>query len=1287
MMYLLKTFISAFLIFTLGITNYLSPVFAEENGIIINSLDALPSSHEEKIFTQAITEPGVMTLLSEKRDFEQHLNSTTLTPELKFSPFSGLNSFLTESGSTFSVNTGGLDPDMPFLEKASGKKIQMHADGKKSKKVNGVRGNISVKVATGTIIQSANGRIIDSSLIDISDLSNTKTEKARSIYQGKIKQTGSKRKGTTQAQMEGFEFGLSGTHLLFSKPVMISIDTPNMTDGIVVDLLTLHEGDTSFNTSGLSVDPNTSCNSDGTASIPDSQVTVKNGKVTFYTCGASSFTMNTVGGTASSNDLKLIIGDCAQIQVYYKGNKNIYNSDPAATGCNTTTSAWPRLRVGTTNIGNGGTTAWTTQTTTGSQNGNTYTATTTLARAVGGRTYTVVINWSYTAPNAYFTMSYNVVLPAGNKQNVKFYYGMDTTVNGADANDVGYYNTGTQTVGIYDNAANQLLAIRYLSGLTWSGYEAGAYNTISSRITSGANFNKTITTTAGDLGFGVNWDFGTGTTGSYSGTVEWRMLPYVSSNVPDLVPSIGQPEPSFMVNQTSQLPFVITNAGNLASSGTTTLVFTVPTNFTGPTAGFTDNGWSCGAVAGSTVTCTKSGSIDPFGTDVVRIPVKPNAAAGGTTANFSVSITNASDSNTTNNTSTIGLQIAVLSQTQTLWLRADAGTSCNTNGCSVSSWADQSGLGRNATQGTVGNQPIYLNGMVNFNPVVNFDTTAKTMSGISSSGMTVFAVRNLSATTGYHTLFASPANTDFSIRSSSGFNGSSNLLYMNGPVAADWSNGTGTPPNFYVNGKQTAIGSTNYHIVRATASGVVNKTYSLSSTFSSRGMSGNDAIAEIMVYNTGVSVTQANQIESYLALKYGITLDQTTPTNYVYSNGSIIWSASIAGSYNRDIAGIGSDVTNSLSQKKSRSINNPSDVMIETGSILSDKMAFMWANNGAATGTITSVPAINGMNRISRAWKVEENNGDLGVLKISYPSSALPGSISIPKLITSSDGTFSGGTTNTYTGTLTGGNWEYLVNISDGTVFSFGQLGDITPPNITSISVASGTLAPSGNFSITVGYSDTGSSINAGSFTGKIYAWDMTGSTWSVTDLAPLYMSLSGTATSSTGNLTISNLPYGKYRFDISITDSSNNTNTTSYTYFVDDIEWTISSATYDIGNVANMAQTFGTGELLVTIRTVGAGFNLSMLRTQDLLYSTEVIPVYSGSTGWGYDLWNGSAFSNALTAHGTSQTLATVVKNINTNGQKNTYTYRLKYGMTPSAYTTAGDYIGKLQFDINLNY
>ncbi len=166
---------------------------------------------------------------------------------------------------------------------------------------------------------------------------------------------------------------------------------------------------------------------------------------------------------------------------------------------------------------------------------------------------------------------------------------------------------------------------------------------------------------------------------------------------------------------------------------------------------------------------------------------------------------------------------------------------------------------------------------------------------------------------------------------------------------------------------------------------------------------------------------------------------------------------------------------------------------------------------------------------------------------------------------------------------------------------TFGQVrGDTTPPTIDSISRASGSLMPIGNFPLVVTYSDTGSTINASSFTGKIFSWDGV-SAWNTTNLAPSYMTLSGAATTSTGNLNVAGLPFGKYRFDVSVADSVGNTVTQSYIYYVDDIEWSISADTYDMGTLLSNIQTFGTGEMIVTIKTVGAGYNLKMIGTNTL--------------------------------------------------------------------------------------
>jgi len=54
-----------------------------------------------------------------------------------------------------------------------------------------------------------------------------------------------------------------------------------------------------------------------------------------------------------------------------------------------------------------------------------------------------------------------------------------------------------------------------------------------------------------------------------------------------------------------------------------------------------------------------------------------------------------------------------------LWLRADLGITLN--GGNVSAWADQSGNGNHATQGTAANQPLYVSSGINGRPTVRFD--------------------------------------------------------------------------------------------------------------------------------------------------------------------------------------------------------------------------------------------------------------------------------------------------------------------------------------------------------------------------------------------------------------------------------------------------------------------------------------------------------------------------------------------------------------------------------------
>jgi hypothetical protein len=301
---------------------------------------------------------------------------------------------------------------------------------------------------------------------------------------------------------------------------------------------------------------------------------------------------------------------------------------------------------------------------------------------------------------------------------------------------------------------------------------------------------------------------------------------------------------------------------------------------------------------------------------------------------------------------------------------------------------------------------------------------------------------------------------------------------------------------------------------------------------------------------------------------------------------------------------------------KSQSVNNTGDVIVNSiAAIGSNYQSLLWANDGTATGTWTATDAPTGYQRITREWQFQEKNGNIGNVKVSYPVGSVPaGFTGTLMMLVDSDGTFAAGAT-AYTGTLNAGNWEFTVNVADMDYMTFAKtiFTDTVAPVINSISIASGALLPIGNFPLVVTYSDTGSAINAGSFTGQIYVWDGV-SAWGVTDLAPTYMTLSGAATTSTGRLTVSGLPFGKYRFDISVTDTAGNTQTQSIVYYIDAIDWSISSDTYDIGTLSPGPQIFGTGEMIVTVRTVGAAFNLSMIGTNTLTKITETINYWNGT-------------------------------------------------------------------------
>ncbi len=226
-------------------------------------------------------------------------------------------------------------------------------------------------------------------------------------------------------------------------------------------------------------------------------------------------------------------------------------------------------------------------------------------------------------------------------------------------------------------------------------------------------------------------------------------------------------------------------------------------------------------------------------------------------------------------------------------------------------------------------------------------------------------------------------------------------------------------------------------------------------------------IQEVIWYRTDVSNTERQRIESYLALKYGITLDQSTAQNYLASDGTtLVWNATANGAYSNNIAGIGRDDATGLHQKQSTSTNVGFHLVMGLGTIAASNAAntntfsanksfLIWGDNN---GAFTLSAAYNGgsNNRLARVWKVQET-GTVGAVKLILPRSALPTSGLRTLIVHSSDATF-GTTDRTVPLTVQGGNYVATVDFNNGDYFTFSSSSTLPEINVTPTTIDFGTV-------------------------------------------------------------------------------------------------------------------------------------------------------------------------------------------------------------------------------------
>lgn len=143
-------------------------------------------------------------------------------------------------------------------------------------------------------------------------------------------------------------------------------------------------------------------------------------------------------------------------------------------------------------------------------------------------------------------------------------------------------------------------------------------------------------------------------------------------------------------------------------------------------------------------------------------------------------------------------------------------------------------------------------------------------------------------------------------------------------------------------------------------------------------------VPEVILFNRVISPIERQQVESYLAIKYGISLNQAFPASYLNSSGEIIWDAEINEAFNRNIAGIGRDDLSDLNQVVSENTQTPGVMKIGVQDEIRNNNFMIWGDNGRPLRFIEGP----GIRTLQREWKISafNSNSDTAFLETDMMS-------------------------------------------------------------------------------------------------------------------------------------------------------------------------------------------------------------------------------------------------------------------------------------------------------------
>ncbi|SEJ38008.1 conserved repeat domain-containing protein [Dyadobacter sp. SG02] len=424
-----------------------------------------------------------------------------------------------------------------------------------------------------------------------------------------------------------------------------------------------------------------------------------------------------------------------------------------------------------------------------------------------------------------------------------------------------------------------------------------------------------------------------------------------------------------------------------------------------------------------------------------------------------------------------------------IWLKAD-------DGFTPSAWTDKSTAGNTYTQTNAGKQPtaVPASALFNFNPAVDFggETSASAKFMVVPTGRP-FTAASTNGSFFIMTRFNSdqvPANTAVSL-GLGGTTTTATAAVAYNPVLSTYNDNAtynymtwvydGVSGNFGVAARPAAdnldkqvnldsyswtVGSNYFTGVNGTSVSQGQSAVLASSIKGNQGSQlgenfgriANATIPEVIGYERDLTTDEKRKVNTYLAIKYGVTLIH----DYISPSGAVLYS--IADVYKNRVTSIGWESSEALQQKQSRSVHAGYELTIG----LQNQIA---ASNAAHTGTFANDGAYeivgdNGLDSLNnifpsnqcytetnintftnRVWKLTET-GIVDSVKITLPDSSEHIAAFLasgePVFMVVGDAADFNGNVKYVQGIKIGADWEFKYNFASSATSYFKFAGTVT---------------------------------------------------------------------------------------------------------------------------------------------------------------------------------------------------------------------------------------------------